>query len=137
MAVPFNPAARSVLVPVIVGGPRQAVAFRFAVDTGATQTTIRSELLRVLGYDLNRPVGRKRIRFAGGTATIPLFRVASLTSLGQSRTDFVAAAQDLPPTVEADGLLGLDFFRGLVLTLDFSRGLVSLPPSRLWWQFWR
>ena len=135
-AVPFDPAARSVLVPVVVGGPRLARLFRFAVDTGATQTGIRTEHLRALGYDLTRPVGRKRIRAATGSVVVPLYRVTSLASLGQTRTDFPVAAQDLPLTVEADGLLGLDFFRRLVLTLDFARGLASLGPPRRWWQLW-
>lgn len=51
-------------------------------------------------------------------------------------TEFVVAAHDLPLGVEADGLLGLDFFRGFVLTLDFVRGRITLAPKH-WWQFWR
>jgi len=135
MSTAFDPAARSVLIRVAVNGPRMAYTFRFAVDTAATQTSIRPELLRALGYQLTHPVGRKRIRSATGTALAPLFRVASVAALGQVRSDFLIATQTLPVTVEADGLLGLDFFRGLVLTLDFARGRAALrPPS--WWRFW-
>lgn len=78
-------------------------------------------LLRLLGADQSRPVGRKRLRSATGITDAPLVRVAAITALDRVRTEFVVAAHDLPLGVESDGLLGPDFFRGLVLTLDFNR----------------
>jgi hypothetical protein len=95
-----------------------------------------AEYLRRLGYDLSRPLGRARIRSATGTAFAQLVRVSAVAALDRVRTDFLVAAHDLPLGVEADGLLGLDFFRGLVLNLDFVRGRASLWRLR-WWQFWR
>jgi hypothetical protein len=35
-------------------------------------------------------------------------------------------AHDLPPEARVDGLLGLDFRRGSVLTVDFTAGPISL-----------
>jgi hypothetical protein len=32
----------------------------------------------------------------------------------------------LPPSAGVDGLLGLDFFRGQVLTVDFHKGMIAL-----------
>src|SRR5436190_2251748 len=58
----------------------------------------------------------------GASAPAPLIRLSALTALDRVRTEFVVAARDFPLGVEVDGLLGLDFFRGLVLTLDFARG---------------
>jgi hypothetical protein len=46
-------------------------------------------------------------------------------------------AHDPPPAVITDGMLGPDFFRGFVLTLDFARGRIALGPPRRWWQVWR
>ena len=43
----------------------------------------------------------------------------------------------LDPAVMIDRLLGLDFFRGLVLTLDFARGDIALRGPKRWWHFWR
>jgi predicted aspartyl protease len=137
MSESFAPAARAVIVPVTVVGPRWSHAFRCVVDTGATQTVLPAEYLRRLGYDLSRPVGRTRIRSATGTAIVPLIRISAVTTLGRVRTEFLVAAHDLPLGVEADGLLGLDFFRGLILTLDFARGHVALAAPKRWWQFWR
>lgn len=67
------------------------------------------------------------------------------TALGQDRIDFPDLSQALPPGAEIDGVLGLDFLRGQVLTLDFRVGLITLSfelsrrrlintkrPSRPW-----
>jgi predicted aspartyl protease len=136
MSVTFDPNARTVLIPAAVVGPLQGFVFRLAVDTAATHTSLRPDYLRRLGYDLMRPVEHRRVRSATGTVVAPVFRVARIEALDQVRTDLLVAAQNLPLGVEADGLLGLDFFRGLVLTLDFARGRASLRAGRRW-QFWR
>jgi hypothetical protein len=65
-----------------------------------------------------------------------VIRLPAVAALDRVRTDFLVAAHEFPLGVEADGLLGLDFFRGFILTLDFVGGRVSLSPKR-WWQFWR
>ena len=132
----FDPSARSVLVSVEVWGGSQSHTFRFAIDTGATQTLFSAECARLMGYDPERPAGRKRIRSATGSAFVPLFRLTRIEALGRTREDFVIAAQDFPVGVEADGLLGLDFFRQFILKLDFARGRVSLT-SPSWWRFWQ
>jgi hypothetical protein len=43
------------------------------------------------------------------------------------------AALGPPPAVTVYGLLGLDFRRGRVLTLNFARGRVGLRGPRAWW----
>jgi hypothetical protein len=100
------------------------------------QTVLSATFLRLIGYDLSRPVGRTRIRSATGMAPAPVIRVSAVAALDHVRTRFLVAAHDLPLGVEADGLLGLDFFRGWVLGLDFFRGRIRLWRPR-WWQFWR
>jgi predicted aspartyl protease len=135
MAVPFEPQARSLLVDVYLVGPRSSHTFDCAIDTGATRTVLPATTLLALGFDLTRRVGRGRLRGATGIALAPLIRLPAITALERVRTDFVVAAHDLPLGVEADGLLGLDFFRGLVLTIDFARGRIALTRRR-WWRFW-
>lgn len=78
-----------------------------------------------------------RLRGDTGVTRAPLIRVPALTALGRARTDVLVAAHDLPLGAESDGLLGLDFFRGFVLTLDFARGRITLARPRPWWRFWR
>jgi hypothetical protein len=136
MSESFDPQAGVLIVPVLVG-PVRSYTFRCSLDTGSAQTVLPATALRSLGFDLSRPVGRTRLRSATGIATAPLLRAPAVTSLDRVRTEFVVAAHDLPLGVDADGLLGLDFFRGLVLTLDFARGRIDLDPPRRWWRFWR
>jgi hypothetical protein len=136
MSVSFDPSGRSVRIRIVVVGPRRSLDLWCAVDTGATLTVLPAAILQRLGCDLSRPTGYTWIRSATGIARVPVIRVSALAALGRVRTDFLVAAHDLPLGVEADGLLGLDFLRGFVLTLDFARGRASLRPRR-WWRFWR
>ena len=136
MSASFDPVARSVLVEVTVVGPRRSQAVWCVVDTGSTRTVLPAAALRHVGYDLARPAEWVRIRAATGAARVPVVRVSAVAALDRVRTNLDVAAHDLPLGTTADGLLGLDFFRGLVLTLDFARGRVGLAPPR-WWRFWR
>jgi hypothetical protein len=137
MSFPFSPDAKNLIVPVTLVGPRDTYDFRLTLDTGSGITVVPAMSLRRLGFDLSRPVGYKNLRGATGVARAPLVRVPALAALDRVRTDFLVAAHDFPLGVEADGLLGLDFFRGLVLTVDFARGRIGLGPARKWWQFWK
>src|SRR5205807_352388 len=76
-------------------------------------------------------------RTGTGSTRAGRVRVARLEALGRTQTDCPVLWLAHPPGGMIDGLLGLDFFRGLVLTLDFARGRLSLDPPRRWWQFWR
>lgn len=49
-----------------------------------------------------------------------------LSALGHHAVGLRVLAHDLPASAGIDGLLGLDFFRGLALTLDFRAGRIDL-----------
>ena len=131
----FDPERRRVMVRVWVIGPILAHEFRFLIDTGANQTSMRGEFLRRLGFDPAAATQRTRLRSATGTATSPILTVPRVVALGHARSNFAVAAHDPPPAIQADGLLGMDFFLGLVLRLDCARGRASLTRPR-WWRFW-
>ena len=137
MSETFDPQAVAVVIPVDITGPARTFRFRFVVDTGSTLTVMRPSLLQYLGYDPNasgRPVS---IRSATGGGRAFRLTVSRIETLNHLREDFSLLAHELPPAVTVDGLLGLDFFRGLVLTLDFARGRIDLTPPRRWWPPWR
>ena len=46
--------------------------------------------------------------------------------LSQERNGFPVLAHTLPPSAHIDGLLGLDYMRGQMLTIDFRQATVSL-----------
>jgi hypothetical protein len=118
-------------------GPVRVVTVRLVLDTGASQTMIRPRSLVAAGYNPATTTRRGNIRSATGGSTAPILDVSAISCLGRVRTKLPVLAHDPPPTVVYDGLLGLDFFRGLVLTLDFARGRISLSTPKRWWQFWR
>lgn len=137
MITHFDPAAPTLVVEGHVTGPAGTVPVLLALDTGATATQISATILTALGYDPPRSARRRRVRTATGTAVAPVVDLRHLLALGRGRADLAVTALDLPPATTYDGLLGLDFFRGLVLNLDFAGGVITLRPPHPRWQFWR
>ena len=137
MTSTFDPDGRAVLVGVTLVGPVRTAELTFALDTGATLSTVRPVYLTRIGCDLGRPVRRVRMRSATGTAMVDVYPLSGLSSCRHVRPKFPIGAHELSSGTTVDGLLGLDFFRGLVLTLDFAEGRISLRPPRRWWQFLR
>lgn len=136
MSEPFDPNGRLVVIRVVVGGLRGIHEFRFGVDTAATRSSIAGVILRSLGYQEPEVSRRLLVRTGSGGTRAGLVQVDRLVALGQTRAPFDVLWLPHPPGSMIDGLLGLDFFRGQVLTLDFARGRVTLHARR-WWQFWR
>jgi hypothetical protein len=124
---PFNPNSVRVLVPVTVRGPRKTHEFGFALDTGSNRTTLRPELMRLLGFDLTNPVQVDRFRSVTGRGEAGAFVAPFVSAPGVTHNNFVIHAQALSTGLTVDGLLGL----------DFARGRIALRPPRAWWAFWR
>src|SRR5947209_1795339 len=99
---------------------------RLALDTGATSTMINSAQLVGIGYDPATALQRVQMTMGSGVEYVPRLVVARLEALGQIRTRFEVVAHTLPPSASVDGLLGLDFFRGVMLALDFRAGQITL-----------
>jgi hypothetical protein len=132
----FDTRRRLVYVTGVISGPYGETRVNLALDTGAARTIIRPALLRFVGCDPAGSTSRARIVSATGEDDVSFVLVDFLRCIGQTRPAFHVAAHDLPRRFEGDGLLGLDFFRGRVLTLDFARGRIALGPPRPWWRFW-
>jgi predicted aspartyl protease len=126
---PFNPARGLIRVRVNLAGPLGNTFVDLALDTGATSTLIGMDPLQLVGYDpasTGQPIS---VTTAAGV--VPSFRlpILSLTALGQTRTTMSILARALPPTSSVDGLLGLDFLRGHILTIDLIKGEITLTPG--------
>jgi hypothetical protein len=137
VSLPFDPTGVRILVPVTVRGPLRTHTFGFALDTGSNRTTLRPQLMRMLGFDLAAPIQVDRFRSVTGSGRAGAFVAPIISALGVTHTDFVLYAQELSAGLTIDGLLGLDFLRGRTVTLDFVRGQITLGPPRRWWAFWR
>ena len=126
MKFPFKAEYGLVYVRVKVSyGDREAI-LNLALDTGASATMISARKLAEVGYALDNPEDEIYITTGSGLIFVPKIKIENLTALGKSKEKFIIIAHDLPPTASVDGVLGLDFLRGNVLTIDFVQGEIKL-----------
>ena len=59
-------------------------------------------------------------------ATVPRLILNRIGTLGQNLIGIRVLAHDLPPSANVDGLLGLDFLRDQIMTVDFRTGIIDL-----------
>jgi hypothetical protein len=124
MRFPFDAKKGLVVVRAEITGPSGVVFPRLALDTGATQTLINTGLLVAVGYDPAVASERVEVTTGSGVEFVARLSIRRIASLAFERTDFAVLAHTLPPSAGVDGVLGLDFLRGHVLTIDFCTGHV-------------
>ena len=116
-------ATRRMSVKVMVGGQGP---FSFLVDTGAERTIIARELADRLGLVEG---GKLRMATIGGSATVPSFRIATL-----SMTDLHMAAFDAPSFfgrhIGAAGLVGVDMLEDRRILIDFRKESMQILETR-------
>ena len=91
------------------------------LDTGASNTTIDSNSLYLLGYDLKDNVGTVEIETANGIIETEVFEIGIFSSLGMTKEKFQIQVYDfLAHGIFSDynGLLGLDFLEGKKFCID-------------------
>ena len=121
MSVPFQPEYGLIIVPVSLAGPKVSGSIRCALDTGSTDTLISTVVLELLGYDVASTANFVDVTTASGSQLAPQVAIQGIRALGFDRKDFTILGLTLPPTAGVDGLLGLDFLRGLSPNVDFRR----------------
>lgn len=126
MTFTFGPHQGLVIVPAELTGPSGIAVLRLALDTGSTSTLVNVGLLVAIGYDPALAPERVEVTTASGIAYVPRVALSKIVALGRTQTSFPVLAHTLPPSAGVDGLLGLDFLRGLTLTLDFRNGGINL-----------
>jgi len=126
MSFPFNPHQGLVIVQAELDGPSGKAVVRLALDTGATGTLINAALFVAVGYDPALAPNRIQVTTGSGVAFVPRISVNKISALGQERENFPILCHTLPSSASVDGLLGLDFLRGQMLTIDFRNGQIDL-----------
>ena len=94
-----------------------------ALDTGATHTFIRIEVLEEIGYCPESSLDKVTVATGGGEVYAPVLKIDSFEALGRKHRNF-SVTVSLPRSASIDGVVGLDFLRGHLLTLDFQEGLI-------------
>ena len=100
-----------------------------ALDTGATHTVIDLTLMLLNGYDLTKVVRTVEFETAKGPINAYIFQVPELTALGRTVKDVDVSSYDFVGNnliFDIDGVLGLDFFKGTELTINFTTHTISL-----------
>ena len=122
----FNADYGLVYVRVKINCADREVILNLALDTGASGTIISAKKLREVGYNLENPEDEIYITTGSGLIFVPQITIEKLTALGEEKVDFVVIAHDFPPTSSVDGVLGLDFLRENVLTINFKEGFIEI-----------
>lgn len=65
-----------------------------------------------------------------GVEYAPRLVVSKLRAPGHTNRNIAILGHTLPPSAGVDGLLGLDFFRGRILTINFKSGVLELDSNR-------
>lgn len=126
MTFPFDPQQGLIVVPAELWGPTGSVILRLALDTGATATLVNIAMVVGVGYDPALAPTRVQVTTGSGVEYVPRVTLSRIRALGQERVDFGVLGHTLRPSAGVDGLLGLDFFRGQSVTIDFRTGRVVL-----------
>ena len=100
-----------------------------ALDTGATHTVIDLTLMMLNGYDLTKVVRTVEFETAKGSISAYIFRIPTLTALGRTIRNIEVSSYDFVGNnviFDIDGVLGLDFFKGTELIVNFRTHNISL-----------
>jgi predicted aspartyl protease len=88
-------------------------SFTMLLDTGATHTTIDSNVLYLNSYNLRNKIETVDVETSNGIIKVDVFEVSKLAALGLIKTKFQIQVYDFLAHgifSNYDGLLGLDFF---------------------------
>lgn len=110
----------------IYGSTGQITTLTFLVDTGAARTLISPTALEYLGYEPSTATERVRMTTVSGIEYSPVLQIRKIESLGLVKEDFPVVLHTLPPNAPIDGLLGMDFIQGHVLTIDTIAHTIEL-----------
>ena len=97
--------------------------------TGATNTTIDSNALYLLGHDLKDSIGTVEIETANGIIETEVFELNSFSSLGINKEKFQIQVYDfIAHGIFSDynGLLGLDFLEKTKFCIDTLENTISI-----------
>lgn len=110
----------------MITGPFGSAALKLALDTGASMSVIDRDSLITVGFDPDQSPRRTSMLTGSAVEIVPIVVLTRFSALGQHRFGFPVISHTLPAGSGLDGVLGLDFFRGQSLTIDFRAGRITL-----------
>jgi aspartyl protease family protein len=125
MILPFDPRASRIVIVAEIAGRIRTTRARLLLDTGASFSVLSGTLLAELGYNPTSEGVLTTLTTGSRQEQAWQLFAKGMTALGVTREDFPVVCHDPPPEARLDGVLGIDFFRGHVLTLDFVNGILT------------
>jgi len=122
ISVPVEMDGTWIVVPVTFN---RALRAHLQLDTGASVTMVSSRIANNLRLST---LGSRRGVTVGGIITVPTARVNSVNVGGAEVNDMVVSIHDFSPHPRIDGLLGMDFLKHFLVSLDTHRKLLILGP---------
>jgi len=129
VTVSFDPSRRTIVVSALLTGPTRTVTLDVLLDTGASDTFVGESKLVAAGYHPMTAPMQHSVLTGSGIVQVSEIEVMAFSTLGQVKTDFPVLSHFFPQGTIYDGVLGLDFLRGNVLTIDFIQGEITLAPG--------
>ena len=124
--IPFKITDPVIVVNVLVRGSKNTKLIKMVVDTGASITSIPSDIALSIGIDPTNPIKRIEIITASGTEYVPIVMVPCVQFLGFSLKNVEIACLNLPPQSTVSGLLGLNILRKFNLSFKFRENLIEI-----------
>jgi hypothetical protein len=103
--------------------------FSLAVDTGASHSVIDLTALLLIGFTIKDVQRTVQLETGKGVVDAYVFKVAKFSALGKTVENIEICAYDFIGNAifsDFDGVLGLDFFRGSILNIDFKDYKITL-----------
>lgn len=129
--ISFDSTRSLIVLSLEVGGINTDTAQTLSVglDTGASITSIPSQVATDLGYDLSNLKQEVDILTSGGIITAKIITVRNLTAIGETVEDIDVLCHDLPENSIVEGLLGLNFLQHFDISILFSTGIIEIYPK--------
>ncbi len=126
--IPYEGDGQTIIIPAHVDGPDFGEDLRFVFDTGATLTTISSNVLKVLDVHIPDDAPEVMLRTAAGEMKARLVLVDAIW-LQQEVVEWVTVAVcEHCANDRADGLLGLNFSSHFRVSIDHEAGELEWVP---------
>jgi clan AA aspartic protease (TIGR02281 family) len=115
----------TVLVPVSLVFGGNEVEAHLILDTGATVTTINSEIADQLSLNLSK-AKKTRVHVVGGAVIeAGVVRINSLTVGPHTKRNWdIVVVPHKGSAARYDGLLGMDVLRGMKYSIDFKKQVI-------------
>ena len=120
----FVPGQR-IMVDATINGSGEA---KLLFDTGADKTVISPRALQAAGVRITGPTTTAEVAGATGTGQMQFIFIDSL-EVGAARVGRIAVGATNVPIDGADGVLGRDFLDQFNVSIDSTRGVVTLSPK--------